>query len=159
MVAIGIATAWLMLRVSLPVLDGRIRGNGLSDTVTVDRDALGVPTIKGGDRYDVAYGTGFLHAQDRFFQMDLLRRMAAGELAELLGPAALDLDRRHRLHRFCNRAVAALAAAPTDERRLLELYTRGVNDGLSALSARPFEYLLLRATPSPWGPEDSALVA
>jgi penicillin amidase len=63
------------------------------------------------------------------------------------------------LHRFRNRAVAALAAAPADERRLLELYTRGVNDGLSALSARPFEYLLLRVTPSPWRPEDSALVA
>ena len=58
-----------------------------------------------------------------------------------------------------NRALAALAAAPADERRLLELYTRGVNDGLSALSARPFEYLLLRETPSPWRPEDSALVA
>jgi penicillin G amidase len=91
--------------------------------------------------------------------MDLLRRTAAGELAELLGSAALDLDRRHRLHRFRNRAVAALAAAPAEERRLLELYTRGVNDGLSALSARPFEYLLLRVTPSPWRLEDSALVA
>ena len=130
MVAIGIATAWLMLRASLPVLDGRVRGNGLSATVTVDRDALGVPTIRGGDRDDVAYGTGFLHAQDRFFQMDLLRRTAAGELAELLGSAALDLDRRHRLHRFRNRALTALAAAPADERRLIELYTRGVNDGL-----------------------------
>jgi penicillin amidase len=61
MVAIGIATAWLMLRASLPVLDGRVRGNGLAATVTVDRDALGVPTIRGGDRDDVAYGTGFLH--------------------------------------------------------------------------------------------------
>jgi penicillin amidase len=80
MVAIGVATAWLMLRASLPVLDGSVRGNGLSATVTVDRDALGVPTIRGGDRGDVAYATGFLHAQDRFFQMDLLRRTAAGEL-------------------------------------------------------------------------------
>jgi hypothetical protein len=91
--------------------------------------------------------------------MDLLRRAAAGELSELLGPAALDLDRRHRLHRFRNRALTALAAAPADERRLIELYTRGVNDGLRALSIRPFEYLLLRMTPSSWRPEDSALVA
>jgi len=158
-VAIGGAAGWLMLRASLPVLDGRVRGNGLSATVTVDRDALGVPTISAVDRSDLAYATGFLHAQDRFFQMDLLRRAAAGELSELLGPAALDLDRRHRLHRFRNRALTALAAAPADERRLIELYARGVNDGLSTLSVRPFEYLLLRMTPSSWRPEDSALVA
>jgi penicillin G amidase len=148
LVAIGAAAGWLMLRASLPVLDGRVRGDGLSAAVTIDRDALGVPTISGADRGDLAYATGFLHAQDRFFQMDLLRRAAAGELAELLGPAALDLDRRHRLHRFRNRALAALAAAPPDERRLIELYARGVNDGLSTLSVRPFEYLLLRMTPS-----------
>ena len=98
LVAIGAAAGWLMLRASLPVLDGRVRGNGLSAAVTIDRDALGVPTISGADRGDLAYATGFLHAQDRFFQMDLLRRAAAGELSELLGPAALDLDRRHRLH-------------------------------------------------------------
>lgn len=158
-VAIAGTAGWLLLRASLPILDGTIRGNGLSATVTVDRDALGVPTITGVDRGDLAYATGFVHAQDRFFQMDLLRRAAAGELSELLGPAGLDLDRRHRLHRFRNRALAALAAAPADERRLVELYTRGVNDGLNALPVRPFEYLLLRMTPSSWRPEDSALVA
>jgi hypothetical protein len=86
-----------------------------------------VPTISGVDRGDLAYATGFVHAQDRFFQMDLLRRAAAGELSELLVPAALDLDRHHRLHRFRNRALTALAAAPADERRLIELYARGVN--------------------------------
>jgi penicillin G amidase len=158
-VAISGAVGWLLLRASLPILDGSVRGNGLSATVTVDRDALGVPTISGVDRGDLAYATGLLHAQDRFFQMDLFRRVAAGELSELLGPAGLDLDRRHRLHRFRDRALAALAAAPADERRLVELYTRGVNDGLNALSVRPFEYLLLRMTPSSWRPEDSALVA
>jgi len=110
-VAIGGAAGWLMLRASLPVLDGRVRGNGLSATVTVDRDTIGVPTISGVDRGDLAYATGFLHAQDRFFQMDFLRRAAAGGPSELLGPAALNLDRRHRLHRFRNRALAALAAA------------------------------------------------
>jgi penicillin G amidase len=159
LIAVGVAAGWLVLQASLPVLDGRVRGNGLSATVTVDRDALGVPTISGVDRADLAYATGFLHAQDRFFQMDLLRRAAAGELSELVGPAALDLDRRHRLHRFRNRALAALAAASADERRLIELYARGVNDGLSTLSIRPFEYVLLRMTPSSWRPEDSALVA
>jgi penicillin amidase len=158
LIAAVVATGWLALRASLPVLDGTVRGNGLSANVTVDRDALGVPTISGVDRSDLAYATGFLHAQDRFFQMDLLRRAAAGELAELFGPAALDLDRRHRLHQFRKRAAAVLAAASADERRLIERYTRGVNDGLNALSVRPFEYLMLRLTPSPWRPEDSVLV-
>src|SRR5215471_7820666 len=75
LIAVGVAAGWLVLQASLPVLDGRVRGNGLSATVTVDRDALGVPTISAVDRGDLAYATGFLHAQDRFFQMDLLRRV------------------------------------------------------------------------------------
>ena len=158
LLAIAVVVAWMMVRGSLPVLDGTLRVVGPSAPVAVDRDALGVPTISGVDRGDLAYATGFVHAQDRFFQMDLLRREAAGELAELLGPVALGNDRRHRLHRFRPRAVAALAAAPSDQRRLIGLYTRGVNDGLSALSVRPFEYLVLHATPRPWRVEDSALV-
>ncbi len=154
-----VVTCWVALRASLPILDGSVQGEGLSAKVTIDRDALGVPTISGSDRADLAYATGFLHAQDRFFQMDLLRRSAAGELAELFGPVALDLDRRQRLHQFRMRSLVVLAAASPDERRLIESYTRGVNDGLNALSARPFEYLLLRAAPVPWRPEDSVLVA
>jgi penicillin amidase len=158
LLAIAVTAGWLVLRASLPLLDGSVHAAGLSAAVTIDRDAIGVPTLSGLDRSDLAYATGFLHAQDRFFQMDLLRRSGAGELAELLGPAALDLDRRHRLHRFRRRAVAALAAAPADQRRLIELYTRGVNEGLTALAVRPFEYLLLRMAPSSWRPEDSILV-
>ena len=158
LVAISFSLGWLMLRASLPLLDGTVRANGLSANVTVDRDALGVPTISGVNRGDLAYATGFLHAQDRFFQMDLLRRTAAGELAELFGPAALDLDRRHRLHQFRKRALAVFAAASAEGRHLVELYTRGVDDGLNALSARPFEYIVLRTTPASWRPEDSILV-
>jgi penicillin G amidase len=154
-----VVVCWVTLRASLPILDGSVQGKGLSAEVTIDRDALGVPTINGSDRADLAYATGFLHAQDRFFQMDLLRRSAAGELAELFGPVALDLDRRQRLHQFRMRSLAVLTAASPDERRLIESYTRGINDGLNALSARPFEYMLLRETPAPWRPEDSILVA
>ncbi|MGJ4940321.1 penicillin acylase family protein [Bradyrhizobium sp. HKCCYLS1011] len=156
--AAAFVAAWITLRASLPQLDGVVHASELSANVAVDRDALGVPTIRGADRGDLAYATGFLHAQDRFFQMDLLRRTAAGELAELFGPAALELDRRHRLYQFRKRAAAALAAAPPDERRVIDLYTRGVNDGLNALFARPFEYLVLRVTPVSWRPEDSVLV-
>ncbi|WP_407158333.1 penicillin acylase family protein [Bradyrhizobium sp. STM 3557] len=156
-VTVAIA-GWWELRASLPVLDGVVHAEGLSAPVTIDRDALGVPVVSGSDRADLAYATGFLHAQERFFQMDLLRRSSAGELAELFGRAALDFDRSRRLHRLRHHAEAAVAAAFEDERRLLTFYTRGVNDGLHALGARPFEYLVLRSTPVDWRPEDTMLV-
>src|SRR5215203_4405464 len=99
--AIGFA-AWArwQLHGSLPQLEGSRSLPGLSSQVTVTRDALGVPTIHGATRTDVARATGFLHAQDRFFQMDLSRRRAAGELAALVGARALPVDRQTRLHRF-----------------------------------------------------------
>src|SRR5690349_1500657 len=86
------------LRASLPALDGRLRLSGLSAPVAIERDGLGVPWIRGRSRDDVARATGFLHAQERFFQMDLARRRAAGELAELVGSRAVPLDREIRLH-------------------------------------------------------------
>ena len=85
-------------------LDGEVRLSGLSAPVAIERDALGVPTIRAANRVDVARATGFLHAQERFFQMDLLRRRAAGELSELFGPPTLQVDRDARIHRF--RALA-----------------------------------------------------
>ncbi|HEY9101505.1 penicillin acylase family protein [Chitinimonas sp.] len=149
---------WLFLRGSLATLDGDVAGQGLHAEVIVNRDALGVPTVAGQDRDDLAYATGYLHAQDRFFQMDLMRRVAAGELAELIGPAALDIDRSHRFHRFRARAEAALAALSAQDRQLLDRYTAGVNDGLAALRSRPFEYGLLRLQPRAWQPADTPLV-
>ncbi|MGH6692176.1 MAG: penicillin acylase family protein, partial [Gammaproteobacteria bacterium] len=88
------------LRASLPQLDGTLQVAGLSAPVTVARDALGIPTIRGASRADVARAIGVLHAQERFFAMDLSRRRAAGELAALVGPRALAADREVRLHRF-----------------------------------------------------------
>ncbi|MFS2026807.1 penicillin acylase family protein [Massilia sp. CT11-137] len=149
--------AWMALRASLPELDGQHRSPLLSAPVTVERDANGVPTISGANRLDVAYATGFVHGQERFFQMDLLRRSAAGELAELFGAKALPLDRAHRLHRFRARAEQAVQRMAPAERAFLDRYAAGVNDGLNGLRARPFEYLLSRATPRPWTPADSLL--
>jgi penicillin amidase len=149
--------AWMTLRASLPELDGQRRSPLLSAPVTVDRDANGVPTISGASRLDVAYATGFVHGQERFFQMDLLRRSAAGELAELFGAKALPLDRAHRLHRFRARAELVLQRMTPAERALLDRYAAGVNDGVHGLRARPFEYLLSQTTPRPWTPADSLL--
>jgi penicillin amidase len=145
------------LRGSLPVLDGNITMNGLSAKVTVTRDAIGVPSIAGATRADVARALGFLHAQDRFFQMDLQRRQPAGELAALVGARAVPVDAEVRVHRFRHVAQEALAKASPEWKALLEAYAAGVNAGLHSLSAPPFEYLLLQATPEPWKPEDSIL--
>src|SRR5687768_10138742 len=146
------------LRGSLPLLDGTHRLAGLSAPVMVTRDGLGIPTVQGRTREDVARATGFLHAQERFFQMDLNRRRGAGELAALVGRRALALDRKIRRHRFRAEAMSARAQMSPGNRAILEAYTAGVNNGLEAMSAPPFEYLLLRQRPLPWRPEDSLLV-
>jgi penicillin G amidase len=153
----ALAAAWMVLRASLPALDGRAALSGLSGEVTVERDAAGVPTVIGRDRNDLARALGYLHGEDRFFQMDLMRRAAAGELSALLGPSTLTLDREFRLHRF--RAVAQDIAAHMDapSRALLGAYVAGVNAGLASLRSRPFEYWLLGSKPQPWRAEDSIL--
>ncbi len=149
---------WWRIRASLPPLDGHRPLPGLTAAVEVTRDALGVPTITGASRLDVARATGYLHAQDRFFQMDLTRRSGAGELAELFGPAAVAFDQGRRLHGFRALAGRVLAQLPAEHRALLEAYAGGVNTGLAALPSVPWEYTVLRTDPRPWQPEDSLLV-
>ena len=153
-----VAGSWWLLRASLPALDGQVTMRGLTAPVTVERDEDGVPTLTASSRSDLARATGFVHAQDRFFQMDLLRRKAAGELSALFGSAALDADRRLRVHRFRALAETSVAKSPDPDKAIVEAYADGVNAGLEALGARPFEYLLLRQEPAPWRPADSLLV-
>ena len=149
--------ATIALRGSLARLDGKRQLAGLYASVHIARDTLGVPDITAANRQDAARALGYLHAQERFFQMDLQRRSAAGELAALLGPAALARDREVRRHRFRTRAEAVLAAMNDRERALLLAYTEGVNAGLRDLRARPPEYWALRQKPEPWRREDSVL--
>lgn len=145
------------LRASLPAQEGSQSVPGLTSMVGVERDALGVPTITGATRADVARALGFVHAQERFFQMDLQRRQPAGELAALVGPRALEADARARIHRARHVARRALELAEPAYRTLLDAYAEGVNAGLGALGAPPFEYLVLRTAPEPWRAEDSIL--
>ena len=154
----ALAGAYLLLRASLPQLEGARHTADLHASVRITRDWRGVPTIEAADRVDLAYATGFVHAQDRFFQMDLSRRLAAGELAELFGRVALGEDRETRLFRFRSVAREVFAAAKPDERAVIEAYTRGVNAGLGALGARPWEYWVLGQPPAPWRAEDTVLV-
>ena len=137
LLAIAALSLTVALRGSLPRLDGRRDLPGVQAPVVVTRDSLGVPDIVAAGRSDAVRALGYLHAQDRFFQMDLQRRTAAGELAALLGPALLDSDRDHRRHRFRSRAQAVVAAASAREREILTAYTEGVNAGLDDLARPP----------------------
>ncbi|MBS0364493.1 MAG: penicillin acylase family protein [Proteobacteria bacterium] len=149
---------YLTLRASLPRLSGTLRQAGLVAPVRIERDWRGVPTIEAANREDLAFATGFVHAQDRFFQMDLSRRAAAGELSALVGRAALEHDRIARLFRFRAVARAVMAAATPRQQAIAAAYARGVNAGLADLGARPWEYWVLRARVEPWKPEDTILV-
>ena len=150
---------YLTLRASLPPLDGERVVAGVAATVAIERDALGVTTVTAASRTDLAFATGFAHGQDRFFQMDLARRLAAGELSELVGAAALRQDLATRLFRLRALAQRELGRASPPQRALLAAYARGVNAGLASLRSRPWEYWLLGSRPVPWKPQDSVLVA
>ena len=149
----------LILEASLPQLDGDITSAQISAAVTIERDFLGVATVTAENRADLAFGTGFAHGQDRYFQMDLSRRQAAGELSEIIGAATLEADKRHRLHRFRSRARQAIAQMTADETEIVDAYVAGVNAGLESLGIKPFEYFVLGVSPEPWRAEDTLLAA
>ncbi|MCD9028485.1 penicillin acylase family protein [Luteimonas sp. BDR2-5] len=149
--------AWWLLRGSLPQLDGELALPGLSAPATVARDALGVVTIDADNETDAMRALGYVHAQERYFEMDLMRRMSAGELSALLGERALETDRRQRVHRMRARVENSLAAVAGERLAQLQAYTDGVNAGREALRTRPWPYLLLRQQPQPWTAADSAL--
>src|SRR5438067_1325409 len=115
-----LAAAWVWSRYSgsLPKTEGVLVVEGISAPVTIERDARGVVTLRADNRRDLAFACGFVHGQDRFFQMDLLRRHPAGELAELVGPVRIDADARLRAHRFRHRAREAVKSMSLQERDL-----------------------------------------
>ncbi|MEM1057316.1 MAG: penicillin acylase family protein [Bacteroidota bacterium] len=154
-----VVSGYIYLRQSLPDLDGEIALGGLERAVEVERDSLGVVHIRAESRTDAARALGYVHAQERMFQMDLLRRASAGELAALLGADLVPTDSVLRPHLFRQRAMEIFEALPADHRAAVEAYAAGVNAGVAALGARPFEYALLRQKPVQWRPEDSFLVA
>ncbi|MEN4904345.1 penicillin acylase family protein [Luteimonas sp. TWI1437] len=152
------AMLWWQLRGSLPALAGTRTLPGLEASATIQRDALGTVTITADSETDAMRALGWVHAQERYFEMDLMRRLPAGELSALFGERALDTDRRHRLHRMRARVDATLTEVAGERMPQLRAYAEGANAGLAALRARPWPYLLLRRQPTPWTPADSALV-
>lgn len=163
-IAVGVAAAialalvyWYAWR-PLPETSGEIAAP-VSAPATIARDELGVPHITAASIEDALFLHGYVTAQDRLWQMDALRRLAGGALAEIFGPAALESDlaaRRLRLHRLARAQHAALAEA---DRRALDAYVRGVNYYLSTHAARlPVEFRLLGYEPRPWSGVDSLLI-
>lgn len=126
--------------------------------VTLRIDAEGVPWVVAETMDGLCQGEGFLHGQHRFFQMDMMRRYAAGELAALMGSAMANVDRTQRKFMLRGVAGSVLAKLPAAHLACLEAYAHGVNAGLANLQAAPPEYLLLQTTPKPWTPADSILV-
>ncbi|MEM1164670.1 MAG: penicillin acylase family protein [Planctomycetota bacterium] len=140
---------------SLPTIAGDVSMPGLRAPVVIARDDRGVPSINGESFEDVVTALGFVHGQERFFQMDLTRRSVQGTLAELLGPSVVNRDIRARRLQLSNAPDRALVELAPGDRYLLERYAVGVNAGLASLGAAPPEYLLLGVDPEPWTPTDS----
>jgi penicillin amidase len=144
---------------SLPQIDGTLSIAGLSAPVTVQRDAQGVPHIHAATLNDLVIAQGFVTAQDRLWQMDILRRHAAGDLAEILGPSLVAHDRAQRILQVRASADRAIATLPADQLHWLQLYAEGVNASIAAQGAHlPIEFRILRYQPAPWTPRDSLLV-
>jgi penicillin amidase len=152
------AVVYAVLAAALPRRSGEARLAEIDHGVTIELDDRAIPRIRAASLEDALRAQGFMHAQERFFQMDLTRRSAAGELAELFGERALPLDRAQRVYRFRARARELLAALPAQHAAWLAAYVQGVNAGLADLKARPPEYWFARSAPAAWAAEDSLLV-
>lgn len=157
--ALGVARARMVLesRVSHPRVDGTLRTDA-PEPVEVVRDHAGVPHVQAESAAGAWWGLGFVQAQDRLFQVDSLRRLASGRVAEALGAPGLATDRLMRRLGFADRAGRDYAWAGVAERAALAAYARGFNAGVRSLSALPPEYALLGAAPEPWHPEHSLLL-
>jgi len=154
------AAAWWFVYRPLPQLDGSISLPGLQKEVTVDRDNWGVPHIRAASLADAVEAQGYVMAQDRLWQLDLLRRASRGQLSEIVGPLALKSDRQFRTFGFSRAAERDFAAMDQDSRALMEAYARGVNRFIDQhQKSLPLEFSLLNYTPLPWQPTDSLVIA
>jgi len=157
-VVAGALTWWLVYR-PLPQLDGNIVLPGLQKQVTVERDRWGVPHIRANSLDDLAEAQGYVMAQDRLWQMDLLRHVARGQLCEILGNSTLAIDKDFRTMQFARVADRELAAMDADSRSLLEAYARGVNHFIEQHPDHlPLEFSLLAYKPQPWRAADTLTI-
>jgi penicillin amidase len=147
-------------RSALPPLDGTLSVGGLSAPVTVTRDSHGVPTIDAISLPDLFFAQGYVTAQDRLWQMDTMRRFAAGELSEILGEGFAEHDHEQRILGLRQAAQKSLDSIVPQDRTFLDAYARGVNAYIDSHADKlPIEYRILHYTPERWSPLDSTLIA
>ena len=155
-----LAYAYFAVHSALPQLDGRLQVRGLSSAVTVTRDGHGVPTIDAATLDDLFFAQGYITAQDRLWQMDVMRRFGSGELSEILGEPLLKVDREQRVLGLRAAAKKSLEMATPRDRIFFEAYARGVNAFIGDHVGRlPIEFRILRYAPKPWMAEDSVVIA
>lgn len=150
------AGAWLYARASLPALEGRVAVKGITAETEIIRGPRGVPLIRARSEADAYFALGYVHAQDRLFQMELLRRIPAGRLSEAIGAAGLKADKFLRLLGARRLAAASLKRMRPDTRAALAAYAAGVNAWLATRDGPlPPEFAILGIEPEPWTPVDS----
>src|SRR5215471_12668904 len=160
LVAGAVTYAYYLAELALPQLDGQAQVAGLTAPVTVTRDSHGVPMIETASLEDLFFAQGYVTAQDRLWQMDIMRRFGAGELSEILGEQTLKLDREQRILGLRAAATKSLAMASPRDRSFFDAYARGVNAYIAAHGKTlPIEFRILGYTPKPWTAEDSVVVA
>lgn len=152
---VGALGAWLFLRAGLPKTTGKITANGLGAEVEVRRDLYGLPQIRAASEADALFAQGFVHAQDRLWQMEMNRRIAAGRLSEVFGEATLDTDKFLRTLGLYRAAEASLDHLDAETLALLDAYAAGVNAFLDSRVTLPPEFRILNVKPEPWRPVDS----
>lgn len=150
---------WIYGRMSLPQLDGTLVVEGPVAPVEIRRDSFGIPTIISANEHDAYFALGFVHAQDRLFQMELMRRMAQGRLAEIFGPKAVNNDRFMRTLGLLSLAKSSFRTLDAKTQSALEAYADGVNAQIANSAQVPPEFTLLGITMEPWKPEHSLLWA
>jgi penicillin amidase len=151
---------WFVAHSALPQLDGRLQISGLSAPVTVTRDGHGVPTIEAASLEDLFFAQGYVTAQDRLWQMDMMRRYGSGELSEILGDGTLKVDREQRILGLRAAAKKSLEMTTPRDRNYYEAYARGVNAYIGTHGDRlPIEFRVLHYGLKPWQAEDSVVVA
>lgn len=142
-------------RRSLPQVEGTVRLPGLESEATLRRDAHGIARIRAKSRSDLYFAQGFAHAQDRLWQMELHRRIALGQMAEILGPTALNTDRLIRTLGFHKVAEESWKRTTPRVRAYYEAYASGVNAFLESGTKLPVEFSLLKHRPNAWKPHDT----
>src|ERR1700690_3434038 len=155
----GICWAYWIAYSALPQLDGGVVVSGVSAKVRVVRDGHGVPTIEAASLEDLFLAQGYVTAQDRLWQMDIMRRAAAGELSEVIGGATVKMDREERILGLRRAAEAAEKNISARDRVFFDAYARGVNAFMDSHRDRlSLEFRLLKYTPRPWTVTDSLLI-